>query len=223
MDRRSSGEQVAAHIRSMVFSGELRPGDRLRQDEIAAQLGVSRIPVREAIISLDREGWVTIAPHRGAYVHGLDPDYVRDHYELYGLIYGMAARRATERSTPETAAALQAAAREVARTRDADAFAAANAMFVNAVLAMAAAPRLNSVLRTMTGIVPGNFFAQVPGSLNRQRKGLAAITARIEGGDGDGAAQEFLSMLRAQGDAVVALLDSLGLFVEVEPESAAGL
>ncbi len=207
----------------MVFSGELRPGDRLRQDEIAAQLGVSRIPVREAIISLDREGWVTISPHRGAYVHGLDPDYVRDHYELYGLIYAMAARRATERATPETAAALRDAAREVARTKDADAFAPANAAFVNAVLAMAAAPRLTSVLRTMTGIVPGNFFAQVPGSLTRQRKGLAAVNRRIEAGDGEGAAQEFLSMLRDQGDAVVRLLDSLGLFVDAEPETAAGL
>ncbi len=207
----------------MVFSGELRPGDRLRQDEIAAQLGVSRIPVREAIISLDREGWVTIAPHRGAYVHGLDPDYVRDHYELYGLVYGMAARRATERSTPETAAALRAAAREVAKAQDVDAFATANVAYVNAVLAMAAAPRLTSVLRTMTGIVPGNFFAQVPGSLTRQRKGVAAITRRIEAGDGEAAAQEFLSMLRAQGDAVVTLLDSLGLFVAHPPESAAGL
>jgi DNA-binding GntR family transcriptional regulator len=184
---------------------------------------VSRIPVREAIISLDREGWVTIAPHRGAYVHGLDPDYVRDHYELYGLVYGMAARRATERSTPETAAALRAAAREVAKAQDVDAFATANVAYVNAVLAMAAAPRLTSVLRTMTGIVPGNFFAQVPGSLTRQRKGVAAITRRIEAGDGEAAAQEFLSMLRAQGDAVVTLLDSLGLFVAHPPESAAGL
>jgi len=46
MDRRSSSDLVAVHIRSLVFNGELRQGDRMRQDEIAQRLGVSRIPVR---------------------------------------------------------------------------------------------------------------------------------------------------------------------------------
>ena len=101
MDRRSSGDLVAVHIRSMIFNGELRQGDRMRQDEIAQRLGVSRIPVREAIIALDREGWLTITPHRGAFVHGLDEDALRDHYELLGLVYGLAARRATERASDD--------------------------------------------------------------------------------------------------------------------------
>ena len=90
MDRRSSGDLVAVHIRSLIFNGELRQGDRVRQDEIARRLGVSRIPVREAIIALDREGWLEITPHRGAFVHGLDEDSLRDHYELLGLVYGLA-------------------------------------------------------------------------------------------------------------------------------------
>ncbi len=101
MDRRSSGDLVAIHIRSLIFNGELRQGDRVGQDDIARQLGVSRIPVREAIIALDREGWLTITPHRGAFVHGLDDDSLRDHYELLGLVYGLAARRAVERATPD--------------------------------------------------------------------------------------------------------------------------
>ena len=99
VNRRSSGDLVAVHIRSMIFDGELRQGDRMRQDDIARRLGVSRIPVREAIIALDREGWLTITPHRGAFVHGLDEDALRDHYELLGLVYGLAARRATERAS----------------------------------------------------------------------------------------------------------------------------
>ena len=101
MDRRSSGDLVAIHIRSLIFNGELRQGDRMRQDEIAQQLGVSRIPVREAIIALDREGWLSVTPHRGAFVQGLDEDMLLDHYELQGLVYGLAARRATERATDE--------------------------------------------------------------------------------------------------------------------------
>src|SRR3954447_5906133 len=114
MIRRSSGDLVAAHLRRMVFDGEYKPGDRVRQDEIAAELGVSRIPVREAIIALDREGWVTIEPHRGAFVYGLDENSVRDHYEVLGVLYGLGSRRAAERGDDEAMATLRTIAKELA-------------------------------------------------------------------------------------------------------------
>ena len=72
MIRQSSGEQAAVHIRRLIFDGELRPGDRVPQDEIAHTLGISRIPVREALIALEREGWVTIEMHRGAFISAID-------------------------------------------------------------------------------------------------------------------------------------------------------
>jgi DNA-binding GntR family transcriptional regulator len=53
MIRRSSGEQAAIYIRGLIFQGRLRQGDRVPQDEIARTLGVSRIPVREALLSLE--------------------------------------------------------------------------------------------------------------------------------------------------------------------------
>ena len=61
-DRRKSGEQVALYIRALVFEGELKPGERIPQDELASTLGVSRLPVREAIIAS-----VGIAPARDRY------------------------------------------------------------------------------------------------------------------------------------------------------------
>jgi DNA-binding GntR family transcriptional regulator len=214
MDRRSSGDQVAAHIRRMVFEGDLRPGDRVRQDEIAENLGVSRIPVREAIIALDREGWVTIEPHRGAYVNGLDPDYVRDHYELFGSIFALVARRVVERGDAAGMAAIVAASAEVAVAQDPEAFNLANRAFLGALHRAARAPRLRSVARVMTSIVPGNFFAVVPGALETQRTGLAAVTRSLEAGDADAAAEEFRRVLARQGDAVVELLDGRGLFAD---------
>src|SRR3954452_1291638 len=99
--RRSSGDEAALLIRRMIFDGELRPGERVPQDDVAAMLGISRIPVREALIALEREGWVTIEMHRGAFVNALDARSVRDHYELFGLVYGFAAQLAIARSGPE--------------------------------------------------------------------------------------------------------------------------
>ena len=105
--RRSSGEQAALYLRRLIFDGRLEPGARVPQDEVAQALGISRIPVREALIALEREGWVTIEMHRGAFVTQLDEQAVRDHYELYGLVYGFAVERAVERGTPDFAAQLR--------------------------------------------------------------------------------------------------------------------
>src|SRR5665213_2811798 len=99
--RTPSGEHIAAHIRSLIFEGELRPGMRVPQDAIAQDLGVSRIPVREALIVLEREGWVTTEMHRGAFINSLDKRAVHDHYELFGLIYGFAAKRALARGSKD--------------------------------------------------------------------------------------------------------------------------
>jgi hypothetical protein len=136
MDRRSSGDLVAVHIRSLIFNGELRQGDRMRQDEIARRLGVSRIPVREAIIALDREGWLTITPHRGAFVHGLDEDALRDHYELLGLVYGLAARRATERATDDGLKRLRDAQQQLAAADAPDTLHDANDAFLRTLLSL---------------------------------------------------------------------------------------
>jgi DNA-binding GntR family transcriptional regulator len=225
MIRRSSGDLVAAHLRRMVFTGEYRPGDRVRQDEIAAELGVSRIPVREAIIALDREGWVTVEPHRGAFVRGIDADYVRDHYELYGLIFGLMASRVVQRADDEGRTRVLAAAKIVA---DADAsdpgeFNTVNRAFLRILQEECHSPRLTSMARVMTSIVPGNFFREVPGAIDGQRRGVAAVARAIKAGDAERASAAFRSLLRDQGDAVVEILDARGLFAPPPAAAAAGL
>lgn len=204
--RRSSGELVAEHIRQLIFEGELKQGDHLRQDEIAAELGVSRIPVREAVIALDREGWLMIEPHRGAFVHGLDEDAVRDHYDVFGLIFGLTAQRATERASDEAIADLVAAHRKLKQATDSESFRVANNEYLRQLFAMAASPRLASLSRLLRNIVPGNFFEAVPGAMAHQKRGMAAITKAVRARDGELAERECRAMMARQGDAVVALL-----------------
>src|SRR5205807_1670763 len=70
--RRSSGNQAADYIRTLIFEGQLRPGQRVPQEDVAEALSLSRIPVREGLIALEREGWVSIELNRGAFVNTLD-------------------------------------------------------------------------------------------------------------------------------------------------------
>jgi DNA-binding GntR family transcriptional regulator len=212
MDRRSSGDLVAVHIRSLIFNGELRQGDRVRQDEIARRLGVSRIPVREAIIALDREGWLTLTPHKGAFVHGLDEDSLRDHYELLGLVYGLAARRAIERATPDGLEQLADAQRRLAAAHGPDELHDTNDVFLRTLLSLAHAPRLGAAMRNMSTVVPGNFFELVPGSGKVQQAGTKRIVTALTTDDADAAAAACVDLLTDQGGLVIKLLASRGMF-----------
>lgn len=203
---------MAAHIRVMIFDQRLRAGDRVPQDEIAAELRVSRVPVREAVIALDREGWVTSRPHLGAFVNGLDENSVRDHFELLGLMYGLAARRAVERGTSAGIAALSGTAKDLQAATDADTFAALDTAFRRQLLRLSDSRRISAVARVIAAnIVPGNFFAQVPGVIRVHKRGMRAVVKALRAGDGPGAERAYVEVFRAETDGVVALLHDRGL------------
>lgn len=71
IERRTVAAEAAEILRQRILSGDLRAGQPIRQEQIAQELGVSRIPLREALKQLEAEGFVTIAPHKGAVVSTL--------------------------------------------------------------------------------------------------------------------------------------------------------
>jgi DNA-binding GntR family transcriptional regulator len=87
-------------IREWIVTGRLAPGQRLIEGGLAAQLGVSRIPVREALKQLDAEGFVRITPRRGAVVAQLSESDAEEVYEVRAALESFAARLAAERRTP---------------------------------------------------------------------------------------------------------------------------
>src|SRR3954454_9399652 len=88
-------------IRDAIIEGRLEPGRRLKEEELARELGISRTPVREALLVLQAEDLVVATPNRGATVRIHDAKDLDDLYELRSLLEGHAARRAAERATPE--------------------------------------------------------------------------------------------------------------------------
>jgi DNA-binding GntR family transcriptional regulator len=218
--RPTSTQQVADYIRRQIFEGKLRVGERVPQDEIAAELGVSRVPVREAVIALDREGWVMIQPHRGAFVVGLDENSTRDHYELLGRVYGYGAHRTAERATPEQIAALAAVHRKLQAATDPHEFSQLNMEFLRRLVGMAASRRVSATVRLMAvSIVPGDFFAEVPDAIRIHKRHLRVIMKALKAGDGETAEREIISMLGQESDLVVALLTERGVIGKAaEPE-----
>ncbi len=203
--RQASGEQAASYIRRLIFDGELRQGTRLPQDQIAKALGVSRIPVREAVVALEREGWVTTRLHKGAFINSFDEDTIRDHYELFALIYGLAVKRTIARNDQDVISRMAALARTVAATDDPMEVQKGAVAFHAAVVEGARSPRIPVVLRAMSALVPGPFFELVPAAIPPEQRGLTAIVRQARKGDGEKAAQEYSRMFRQQAESVVEL------------------
>jgi DNA-binding GntR family transcriptional regulator len=86
-------DEVADSIRHAIVSGELPAGERLIEDELASQLGVSRGPVREALVRLGLEGLVVTERHRGATVAMLSPSEAAEIYSLRAALERLAAER----------------------------------------------------------------------------------------------------------------------------------
>ncbi len=87
---KSLREQVYEHLRASIEAGELVPGTFLDQNRISADLGISRMPLRDALIQLDLEGFVEVLPRRGVRVRRLTLDDVRHLYEIIGALEGAA-------------------------------------------------------------------------------------------------------------------------------------
>lgn len=90
---------IAEALKRMIFAGEIAPGERLNEAALAARMGTSRGPIREAIRVLSGQGLVTPVPNRGVYVREISVREMLEIYDLRALLFGYAAERACEHLT----------------------------------------------------------------------------------------------------------------------------
>jgi DNA-binding GntR family transcriptional regulator len=91
-------DQVLSELRRRIVDGQYLPGERLTEERLAADFGVSRNPVREALRVVEAEGFVEVQPRRGAVVATPDEDTMRDMFAVRALLEPLAARLAASRA-----------------------------------------------------------------------------------------------------------------------------
>lgn len=94
-------QQIADHLGHRIMNGEYPQGSRLKEEELAELYAVSRGPVREAFRLLERRGFIQIVPRHGARVREFDPAELASLFGVRAVLFGLAAREATERAPPE--------------------------------------------------------------------------------------------------------------------------
>lgn len=165
-------EAVLAELRRMLVTGELAPGTPIRQEALAERLGVSRVPLREALKVLEGEGQVGYAAHRGYVVAELSVDDLVEVYRMRELLEAEAIRAAVLHVTDDLVAAMRAAAASVDAAGTADDVAeitAANRRLHFLLFDAAGMPRLTRALRQLwdaTDVYRSVYFASVA---NRER------------------------------------------------------
>lgn len=107
-ESRSLAVDIAERLRAAILDGHFGPGERLREEALARQMGVSRGPIREALVRLEREGLLVIRRNRGAIVAQLSREDLDEVYTLRVAIERLAVQRAVDYGNDETFAQLQA-------------------------------------------------------------------------------------------------------------------
>ena len=108
--------QAASELRDRILTGRLQPGDRLDLDQLTAEFGISRTPVREALLQLSYEGLVDITPRSGMTVVGITPEDAVDSFAILAALAGKAAEMATARITPAELSQLRELAHAIERS-----------------------------------------------------------------------------------------------------------
>jgi DNA-binding GntR family transcriptional regulator len=147
---RNASAVAADVIRAAIVDGRLEPGTRLKEEELARELGISRTPVREALLVLQTEGLLESAPNRGATVRSYEAVDLDDLYQLRAVLEGFAARRAATRISPEDVALLAESCERFEELRAADdvtELVRENVRFHEIILAAAGSGRLASLVR----------------------------------------------------------------------------
>lgn len=200
-------DQVREEIRQRIVDGQLPPGSRMVERELAAELGVSRVPVREALRMLETEGFVSVVPRKGVVVRSLSRTDVIELFDVREALEVLATRRAAETATPAELRRLEqllARARKAIDADDSAGAGAANEAFHDEIILLARNGLLAGMLEPLQGRLHWLF---------RQTQDLDALWSEhrrlfeaIASGDPDRAAAQALQHVRTNREVAIGLL-----------------
>lgn len=211
-----SGATVTSRITRIladrIITGALPPGERLRQDHVAAEFGASHVPVREAFRRLEAQGLVISEPRRGVRVADLDPMAVREVTEMRAALESLALRHAIPRMTPAAIAAARQALQDGDAAADIAAVEAANRRFHKAMLAPCGMPRLLSSIDDLH-VASSRFLLATWQAADWQPRSDHEHVAILEAagrGETEQAARLLSRHILAAGEALIAILERGG-------------
>ena len=183
-------DEAAEHVRELIVSGQLEPGQFIRPETMAAELDISATPMREGLLTLQSEGLLRVEPRRGFMVSPLSANDIEDVFVGQSLLAGELAARATSRMSDDELDALekiQADLEHAADTADYDEVERLNHVFHRSIYSAAGSPKLSWMIKGSLNYAPRRFFASVDGWPQASAADHRAIIAGLRARDGEAA------------------------------------
>jgi DNA-binding GntR family transcriptional regulator len=203
--RLSLHEEVAKRIRDRIYQRHLKPGDRIDEMALAAEFGISRTPLREALKVLQSEGLVTLTPRKGCVVAELSGKDLDDIYDLLTLLESRSAGEAATRASSEDIHKLQRLSErcEVAADKgDLAGYRAANAALHDALLVIGGNRWQHSIVVDLKNVLnlTQHVTLNLPGRMERSLQDHRELMDAISKRDGELARATMLAHVRGQRD-----------------------
>jgi len=212
---RSMSDQVTETLRSMILVGDLRSGDQVTQEKLAEDLGVSTMPVREALLRLSHEGFVRGGRGRSFRIAPTTREDIEDIYWVHATLAGELTARACTRIDDRALA-------EVARVHDnwltavsggnVAALERENFEFHRLINLAAGSPKLLMLLRNTLRLIPEHFYSLLPGWMSSSTRGHEEILAALSAHDADTARKAASQHVLEAGRMLVEYFDEQGFW-----------
>ena len=162
--RSSLADQVTEALRDMILIGQYPPGQKLTHEELARDLGVSTMPVREALLRLTHEGFITFRPNRNFEVASTTRSDIEDIYWAHAMIAGELTARACRNADPEFLKSLKAVQDqfEASPPGASEDLCRLNHEFHRLINRQSGSPKLLLLLRNTVRLIPERFYSLLP-------------------------------------------------------------
>jgi len=205
-------DQVVTHVINLVLTGKLRSGDRVDRNEIAHELGLSRVPIQEAVVQLEHDGILSTRYHRGAFIERFDESVVLEHHELHGILLGIASARAASDPRPQVLSQLDTLTDFMRANRESRAFQEAAWQYRQTINEEYAGPRLLAEIRASQSFIPRSFWVTYMNNHDEMLPFYEAETTAIHMHNPDGARAACAGRAATMGRIMVAELVRRGVF-----------
>lgn len=178
-------DRVEQVIRELIASGEIGPGERLRQNDLAERLGTSSTPIREALRRLEAQGIIVSIPHRGVRVAEVDPEEMSELYQIRAVLEGLAVTHSVPNLSPENLGELRSILEKTESTDEGSKdLRKLNYDFHTSLYRRCNLRRLTRLIDSLWALFPWDSVVAIPGraasSIREHREILEAVE-RLDG------------------------------------------
>jgi DNA-binding GntR family transcriptional regulator len=216
---RSISDQVTDTVRRMILMGELHPGEQVTQDHLAGELGVSTMPVREALLQLSHEGFIAGGRGRSFRIARTTREDIADVYWIHATLAGELTARAAERLDKDALAELTEINKQwkqAVEQRDEAGLETTNFEFHRIINRAADAPKLLRVMRNTLRMIPEHFYAMLPAWAEASTSHHNAILRALKAGSPERARKEASRHVEESGAMLIEFFDENGYWTTPE-------